>query len=158
MGTTKEKLCSSCQTWLPLDEFKKDSRYMAGVFCWCKNCEREYASSPEVRESGKKRWATKMLNPRFRESERLRSNAKYRANPKKQKDTIYRRKYGITLSEFEKETQCALCFEVRKLVPDHNHETGEYRGPLCYRCNLAISQAEKHKNWMRRVAKYLRRD
>lgn len=157
MGKVTHKLCSECKHWKTLRKFKKDRRYMAGVFCWCKTCEKSYASSPDVRKRNKFRWAQAMKDPKFREKERKRSKAKYHENPRKQKSRDYERKYGVSLNKFERATRCVLCSEKRKLVPDHNHETGRYRGPLCYRCNLAISQAEKYRSWLKRVRKYLRR-
>jgi len=157
VSKTTHKLCSECRQWKTLRHFKKDRRYMAGVFCWCKECERAYASSLDVRKRSRLRWAKAMKNPEFRNKERTRSRRKYHQNPRKQKSRNYERQYGISLNKFERAKRCTLCFQKRKLVPDHSHETGKYRGPLCYRCNLAISQAEKHKGWLKRVRKYLRR-
>lgn len=68
-----------------------------------------------------------------------------------------KRLYGITLQEYDKilEQQnfsCALCKKPcptgRNLAVDHDHETGQVRGLLCYHCNrrvignLTVSQIE----------------
>lgn len=56
--------------------------------------------------------------------------------------------YGITPGQYEdlylfQEGKCAICgihqdkLKV-KLSVDHDHETGEVRGLLCYKCNTAI--------------------
>jgi hypothetical protein len=150
-----KKKCSKCSRYKLLRMFKKDIRYRGNRFCWCGLCEQKYSQSPEVKKRQRVRWATKMTDIAFRLKERIRSRKKY--NPKKQKNTNYKRKYGISLSAFNRAKKCALCFETRKLVPDHSHITGKYRGPLCYRCNLAISQAESKKGWLKRVKEYLRR-
>lgn len=152
------KKCSKCLRTRRLKFFNKDPRYRLGVKGWCKSCEREYNQSPERREKAKQRWREKMKNRTFRKAERLRSKKKYQKNPRKQKARIYTTKYGVSLNRFEKAKRCSLCFQKKKLVPDHNHKSGKYRGPLCYRCNLAISQADKYAGWLKRVRKYLRRN
>lgn len=151
------KKCSKCLRTRRLKFFNKDSRYRMGVSGWCKNCKREYEQSPNRKQYHKQRYRRNMKNPKFKEAERLRSSKKYHKNPRKQKSRIYIKKYGVSLKKFEKAKKCALCFQKRKLVPDHNHENGKYRGPLCYRCNLAISQADKYRGWLKRVRNYLTR-
>lgn len=151
------KKCSKCRRVRRLKFFGTDSRYRMGVKGWCKSCEREYSNTPKAKKRRQKKWAENMKNPEFREVHRIRSKEKYHRNPRKQKDRIYKKKYGVSLNRFEKARRCSLCKQKRKLVPDHNHETGEYRGPLCYRCNLAISQAEKYAGWLKKVAEYLGR-
>ena len=49
---------------------------------------------------------------------------------------------------------CAICFSVsRKLVVDHDHDTGEFRGLLCRGCNAALGVVEANLD---RIAAYLR--
>ncbi|SRR5258705_9113247 len=151
------KKCSKCERIKSSKQFNKDSRYSKGLFCWCKKCERDYSGASDVRKRNRARWARDMKNPRKRAAERRRSKAKYWKNPRKQKDAIYRRKYKISLKQFEKAKRCALCFERCELVPDHNHKTNKYRGPLCRRCNLAMAQVDNYPCWLKRVKKYLRR-
>lgn len=151
------KKCSRCLHTRKLQFFNKDPRYKKGVAGWCRDCKREYEQTPERKKYHKYRYHQKMQNPKFKEAERVRSSKKYHNNPRKQKSRKYEREYGVSLNRFEKAKRCALCSEKRKLVPDHDHKTGKYRGPLCYRCNLAISQAEKYRGWLTKVRKYLRR-
>lgn len=40
----------------------------------------------------------------------------------------------ILMAEWQKE-RCAICSLRRRLVEDHDHETGLVRGLLCYSCN-----------------------
>lgn len=149
MGKLMMKICSKCGDSKNLRSFKKDVRYRDGIFCWCKECERKYAASPAVCKRRRERWAKAMKNPRYRAAQRRRSRERWQSaeGRRKLKTQVYKRQYGISLEKFERAKWCA----------DHNHETGIHRGPLCYRCNLAISQAEKHPKWLRRVKQYLRR-
>jgi hypothetical protein len=156
MARTTHKLCSLCKEWKTLRKFKKDIRYMAGVFCWCKKCERAYASNPEVRKRNRHRWAEVMKDPVRREAERKRGRAKYHKNPRKIKSSIYKRKYGISLKQFERRKKCSLCLQKRLLVPDHDHKTNQYRGPVCRPCNFAIALVEKYPGWIKRIKRHLR--
>ena len=59
-------------------------------------------------------------------------------------------KYGLTLPTFEflaalQGYRCKICNYVRKLVVDHNHSNGEFRGLLCAGCNMALGTLEKNR-------------
>jgi recombination endonuclease VII len=43
----------------------------------------------------------------------------------------------------------------RKLAVDHNHETGEPRGLLCYTCNQVVGHFRDDPEALRRLAQYL---
>jgi len=83
-----------------------------------------------------------------------------RENPDKAKDTVYRRKYGISLSEYQnmvakRNGRCDICFEVKPLVIDHCHENGDIRGLLCDRCNVGIGCLEDNQERLISAAKYI---
>lgn len=64
-------------------------------------------------------------------------------NPERVKDTVYRRKYGISLGEYkamvdQRGGKCDICATVAELVIDHCHANGHVRGLLCDRCNVAL--------------------
>jgi hypothetical protein len=72
--------------------------------------------------------------------------------------------YGITPAEYlallaEQDGHCATCPEVhnggQRLSVDHDHETGQVRGLLCRRCNLAIGQAGDNAYRLLQLASYL---
>ena len=75
---------------------------------------------------------------------------KYKAKRKeKYKDQRYRYNYGLTLKEVneritELDSKCEICGKQRKLVVDHDHETKELRGMLCYYCNTSLALVENH--------------
>lgn len=56
--------------------------------------------------------------------------------------SMYLQKYGLTPSDYlmiweRQGGECAICTR-RKLVVDHDHETGKIRGLLCGRCNTGL--------------------
>ena len=52
---------------------------------------------------------------------------------------------------------CEICKQPRRIVLDHNHETGRARGLLCYRCNSILGWLEKYRGIFYRALAYLRR-
>lgn len=83
----------------------------------------------------------------------------------KQRAGHLRRRYGITLEQFEElyakqEGKCALCERkeeefYRKLHVDHNHVTGEIRGLLCNHCNHWLVGKHRDGDLLRKMADYI---
>ncbi len=76
------------------------------------------------------------------------------------------RNYGITIEEYDKmfELQsggCAICKQKcpsgKKLAVDHNHETNEFRGLLCVRCNTALGSIQEDEDLIWNMLEYLKR-
>jgi Recombination endonuclease VII len=75
------------------------------------------------------------------------------------------RKYGITLEQYDamvkaQGTLCKLCRlplfdEPRKPVIDHCHRTGEVRGVIHNRCNVAIGMLKDDPMLVKRALEYL---
>ncbi|MCP4598526.1 MAG: hypothetical protein GY843_18800 [Neptuniibacter sp.] len=72
----------------------------------------------------------------------------------------------MTLEDFdimaeEQNHKCALCRGVnvnnRRLIVDHDHDTGEVRGLLCYSCNYRLSLAERYPSFFIKCLKYLKK-
>jgi hypothetical protein len=51
---------------------------------------------------------------------------------------------------------CAGCAQYRKLVVDHNHETGKVRGLICNPCNCALGFVRDEPDTMLRLIEYLK--
>jgi Autographiviridae endonuclease VII len=51
---------------------------------------------------------------------------------------------------------CAICKEPAKLCLDHCHATGQLRGLVCHRCNLALAPFDGKLEFGERVMEYLR--
>jgi hypothetical protein len=80
-------------------------------------------------------------------------------------DWYLRRKFGITLAEFEAQLErqgglCAICRNTKdgggtNWHPDHDHVTGKFRGVLCALCNRGLGQFHDSGALLRRAADYL---
>lgn len=75
--------------------------------------------------------------------------------------------YGLTLEEFDafyivQKGKCWICeknFSKNKRadnpVVDHNHKTGNIRGLLCWKCNIALGHFDDNIELLRNAVKYL---
>lgn len=72
---------------------------------------------------------------------------------RKRKDYNLRKRYGITLEQFESILAaqggvCAVCKQGDKVFClDHNHKTLEVRGILCLNCNLRVIGGARDQDW-----------
>lgn len=91
---------------------------------------------------------------------------KYRKNnPDKIKDYKLRKKYGITLEEYNKilnqqNSKCSICGThqddlTKNLVVDHDHCTGKIRGLLCDKCNRGLGHFNDDIKLLRKAVNYL---
>lgn len=77
-----------------------------------------------------------------------------------------RTRYGLTLEEFDARLLaqgggCAICGIkknqlARDFHVDHNHETGQVRGLLCFACNTGIGKLGDDPDLLEAAAAYLR--
>lgn len=69
-----------------------------------------------------------------------------------------RLRYGLSNDQYcALPTACEVCGVTRRLVIDHDHATGAYRGLLCHRCNSALGFADDQAEKLRSLAAYLER-
>ena len=87
------------------------------------------------------------------------------------KNVRLRRKYGITVAEYEtlraaQADLCLICDQPeatinrgipQQLAVDHDHNTGRVRGLLCIRCNMMIGGAKHDPAILRSAIAYLER-
>jgi hypothetical protein len=92
--------------------------------------------------------------------------------PKKRLEQHLKYKYSLTISELndalEKQNGgCVICEEVlpdllvynnrrRGYAIDHNHETGEFRGILCLKCNSMLGMARDSQILLEKASAYLK--
>lgn len=134
-----------CHEWKTADNFQRSKvNTRTGLYSYCKSCERD------------------------------RSRARHKANPDLQRWRTVRHRYGIDKADYsrmfdEQGGACAICgvteashdhprrnalSEHYWLHIDHDHETGEVRGLLCYRCNNGIGLLGSPRS-LRRAAEYI---
>ena len=96
----------------------------------------------------------------------------YQKNKDKHKDFVLKRKFGITLDEYnqllkEQGDVCAICGrkerykhhqngEIKKLSVDHDHKTGKVRGLVCTNCNAVLGYAQDNLLILIKGVKYLK--
>lgn len=121
--------CSACNRDLPIGRFRRGDTV-------CRDCraaiERRRRNTPAARRAAR--------------------------------DARYRRRYGITLADYERMARaqrwrCAICGQLpargSRLVPDHDHDTGQVRGLLCSQCNSGIGLLGDSPARLRAAAEYL---
>ena len=136
----RTKRCNDCGIEKLWDEFQLDPKCKPLAYC-----------IPCFRQRGKN-WA--------------------KANPEKtrrqDRKTQLRRRFGLSLEDYERMLAeqgggCAICGRLDSGRPyaknfsiDHNHTTGEIRGLLCNKCNIAIGLFEESEAAMLAAIAYLR--
>lgn len=150
----------------PVDNFYKDVRIKDGIRSRCKKCLNKASivwmkNNPEKASKSQKLWASKNPEKRKKIKERWTKN-----NPERAK-ACYLVKYWPNLSPEaalanyramlnNQSDACAICFSVetkpdrrtgkiKDLCVDHDHKTGQVRGLLCDKCNIAIGLLEADK-------------
>lgn len=98
----------------------------------------------------------------------------HRANPKKVRSWDLRKKYGMSIEQYEQmlrdqSYKCAICLigldtkaqsnqrggAATLPCVDHDHVNGMVRGLLCRRCNSALSHVGDDRNGITRFVEYL---
>ena len=80
-------------------------------------------------------------------------------NPEKVRWWWLKSKYGLSREQYEallasQGGTCALC-NSRKLVVDHDHETGKVRGLLCSKHNIGLGQFDDSAQELLKAVEYL---
>lgn len=149
----KEKACAKCGEKKTEVEFSPDKRKNDGLYARCKICRAEdgrihYEATPEESRKRYRDWARK--NPgKVRKSNRnWRGRNRFSVVMQQSRAAAKKRGYvpcNATAEEIEYafSGKCAICGvpEIEcngRLQMDHDHETGEFRGFLCGKCNRAI--------------------
>jgi len=163
------KECPTCQLTKELSEFYRNRSRPDGRAAQCKACEREHrAENPEPFRGARAAWEQR--NPESVRAKGRRSHERHRDRRNQQKREARQadplgyieRRYGITPAQYEalyaaQNGQCAICDEPHaRLHIDHHHGTGDVRGLLCKKCNLALGLLRDSPEIASRAADYLR--
>lgn len=136
------KRCRKCRR-------RKDPQQFYKHRAVCKTCHRKYGAewrlaNYEQMTASKKAWQAK------NKAKHRMHNAAYR-----------RRKYGLTLEDFDKllaaqKGLCKICQQPMKpAAVDHCHSTGRVRGLLCRKCNVGLGMFRDNPSLLRSAARYL---
>jgi hypothetical protein len=165
--------CGRCK------EVKPDAEFYNWNFSWCRACYREWNRERHTPKSGATDepracaqcghvYQPKQRRPSMYCSRKCKEDA--RDTSGRLRDSHLRRKYGITLADYERILNeqnggCALCGAPpeeqtregyqRWLHVDHDHETGRVRGLLCANHNLLIGRWGEDPKMLRKAAEYL---
>ena len=135
------KVCLICKRCLPVDQFsvRKDGGLIRG---YCKDCVVEYAHAHYL--------TTEKVKGR---SKSLKHHWKFTVD-----------EYALILEV--QNGVCALCEGLncldprtgkrKRLAVDHDHVTGDFRGLLCVKCNIALERVDTVPRWLDKVKAYLR--
>lgn len=86
-------------------------------------------------------------------------NARWKAKyPGRENEVRFRHRYGIELSEIRpKPTSCEICADIHpKIVFDHDHSTGQFRGWICDPCNIVLGAVKERIETLEKMAQYLK--
>lgn len=167
MESVTTKVCSVCRKEKDTCEFHKCHGYRDGLQAACKVC--KLAQNRRWRESNPEKVRTSKKGYRERNHDVLRENQRAYMESHKVEIAECRRRwnlskrYGISMADFAEIIDrqgggCAVCGRSggRQCV-DHDHKTGEVRGILCVRCNVAIGSLGDDVSGLMRAVRYLER-
>lgn len=142
------KVCPECTEDKPLSEYnsRRTGRQAGQPEAYCRPCQSSRVRTWEQR------------NPeRYRDLKRVHYERKGR-------DTVFQRKYGITVQQRDEMLDeqggrcvgCCVAFtEAQPPVIDHRHDDGCVRGILCRPCNVVLGLLQDDPVRLRRLANYL---
>jgi len=134
----------------------------------CNSCYvgNRYATNPAHKAAADTRareW--RHANPERARAIKEKSRAK--TCPVKKRDRALRKKYGITVSDYEQMLAeqggvCAICqkpaAQGKLLHVDHCHSTGLVRGLLCHQCNWYLGKVDADAGLLSRLINYVKDD
>ena len=125
-----KKRCADCKQYKEATEFPRNKNSRDGLHCYCKACNN--ARSNESRQ-------------------RLHGGSRH---------YHLKHRYGIGADEFDELVRqqggaCAICGRPDPEHVDHDHETGDVRGILCFNCNGGLGQFRDSVDFLHAAAAYL---
>ena len=161
------KRCKKCGKQKPVAAFYPAAGTLDGLRGECKAC----SSATKKAWYRKNRQRAIARAVAWQRANQDRYNARMREyrrqHPEVARADHLRRKFGLTLDEYERMLDrqgggCHICgsppSDRISLHIDHDHGTGDIRGLLCVRCNNAIGLLRENPDLMRRAIRYVSAD
>ena len=129
--------------------------------CRTEEARKRYAKYPEKAAARSKKWREKNLEAN-REHERLKQAEYRKTKPELQALRMARynerkRQKQIEIAGRPKPDMCEVCKEMNlRIVFDHCHVTGKFRGWLCDRCNKVLGLLKDDAKLFIALASYLK--
>ena len=158
------KRCRKCKVVKPLDDFYRAKGMRDGYRWDCKAC--NLAAKKLWYEANRESVIAKAVTWQQENRERYnqRQREYKRARPELERAGHLLRKFGLITAEFEQLNAaqggcCAICGRAPKagkhLHVDHDHDTGEVRGLLCFSCNVGVGNFANDVERLFRTVDYL---
>ena len=156
--SAQTKRCSRCREVKALDEFRRIKSKTSQWAAQCRSCERlslreSRSRNPDRTRAWSRAWRAKNRDRILaHDSERwLRTACERNGISVEDYNDALSRQGGL----------CAICRQpqrhatMRRLVIDHDHFTGAFRGLLCSNCNQALGLMGDDPDLLRQAAAYL---
>jgi hypothetical protein len=161
---TKKK-CTKCGDDKALDQFYsyKSGPRAGSLYGECKDC--HFVRTEKWRKNNRNKSCqyTKAHRDKLKEKMSKEEWSEFH------REVNLMQKFGLTLEDYdlmleEQNGVCAICGEeetsirlgkTKLLAVDHDHETGEVRGLLCARCNMAIGLLNEDIDILKSAIKYI---
>jgi len=159
------RICTKCKQEKSIDVFYKNASQGDGLHNECKICADTYKKQHQKNNPTKySEYSRKYRQNNLEKSKE--SQRKYRTkHAESMLNKSFKYRFNITLDDYNKMSEkqngvCAICGEVngkgRRLAVDHNHITGEIRGLLCMKCNVAVGKWGEDMQLFEKTLSYLK--
>lgn len=158
-----EKKCLKCLETKPVEMFRFLRKEAWTYHCYCKKCQNRIKTIKDTL-SGKRKLKDQQEPRKTKKRDYIRKCMEQPEMRDKMRNRYLLKEYKLTLEEYEimfktQEGVCKICNLAdiqKKLVVDHNHDTGAVRGLLCDSCNLGLGKFKDNQDYLQSAIEYLK--
>ena len=135
------KQCSKCKEFKPLSAFARKARAKDGLNYHCRDCTAAYCrANLDAYARRMREWVKR--NPDKYAAHAIKSRRKVRGQ--------------VNEPTRPKPDACECCGEIpSKMIEDHDHTTGLFRGWLCHHCNTGLGLFKDSSERLQQAIQYL---